>query len=45
MSTFFGYLLVHTCVFHGFMNFMSELLRFADREFYQVEIIHLWLCN
>lgn len=39
LSAFFGFLLVHTCVFHGYMNFVSELLRFADREFYQVRII------
>ena len=39
MASFFGLLLVHTCLFHGYMNFMSELMRFADREFYQVGII------
>ena len=35
MCAFFGFLCVHTCIFHGYMNFVAELLRFADREFYQ----------
>jgi hypothetical protein len=36
MVSFVGFLLVHTCLFHGYMNLVSELIKFADRDFYHV---------
>ena len=36
LCAFLGYVLVHTCIFHAYLNMVSELLRFADREFYEV---------
>ncbi len=43
LSAFLGYLLVHTCIFHAYLNMTSEILTFADREFYEVRgVIQLW---
>lgn len=40
LAAFFIFLLVHTCVLHSYMNFVSEVMRFADRNFYQD-----WWCS
>ena len=29
-------ILIHTCVLHSYLNMVSELTRFADRDFYHV---------
>ena len=35
-AAFFMTILLHIGVLHGYMNFVGEVMRFADREFYQV---------
>ena len=35
-AAFFMIILLHIGVLHGYMNFIGEIMRFADRQFYQV---------
>lgn len=35
-AAFFMLILLHIGVLHGYMNFVGEIMRFADRQFYQV---------
>lgn len=38
-AAFFMTILLHIGVLHGYMNFVGEIMRFADRQFYQVNTI------
>ena len=37
-------ILIHTCVLHSYLNMVSELTQFADRDFYHVSLVVLFAC-
>ena len=40
LATFIVTLIGHTCILHAWMNMWAEIMKFADREFFSVSVIH-----